>query len=83
MIFSDTPGVVTPKEVEKFKLGQELVTSPERTCQDYQTDLILVVHDVSTRFTREAIHKNIQSLLLKHSNVPAVLVLNKIGEYQK
>ena len=49
VVLSDTPGVVTPEEVKRFKLSAELATSPELSCRDPETDLILVVQDVSTR----------------------------------
>ena len=65
MEFLDTPGVVTPEMVEKFKLSSEVVSGefsshiifylnwhrlgPEKSCGG--ADVLLVVHDVSNRCT--------------------------------
>jgi 50S ribosomal subunit-associated GTPase HflX len=44
-----------------------------------QADLLVVVHDVSNRYIREAVDKKILRLLcLYQARVPSVLVLNKI-----
>ena len=54
-----------------------MLKSPEQGCR--RADLLLVVQDVSNRFTREAIDKEVLQLLCKYRHVPAVLVLNKMG----
>ena len=49
---------------------------PYRSC--LSTDLIIVVHDVSNRYVRESISKRVLSILCRHPEIPAVLVLNKL-----
>ena len=41
LVFSDTPGVVKPKEVKKFKLEQSLVSNPVESAKS--ADLIVVL----------------------------------------
>ena len=41
LVFSDTPGVVKPKEVKKFKLEQSLVSNPVESAKS--SDLIVVL----------------------------------------
>jgi len=77
IVFLDTPGVVDPKDVSKYKLEPSLVRDPEMSCKE--ADLLLVLQDVSNRFVREAVDKMILRLLCKHQHrVPSILVLNKL-----
>jgi len=77
IVFLDTPGVVDPKDVSKYKLEPSLVRDPEMSCKE--ADLLLVLQDVSNRFVREAVDKKILRLLCKHQHrVPSILVLNKL-----
>ncbi len=76
VVFGDTPGVVSREDADKYKLEESMVSAPERGCDE--ADLILVVQDVSNRYVREALNKDILRLLCRHAGVPAVLVLNKM-----
>jgi len=80
--FLDTPGVVTQEMVEKFKLSSEVVSGPEKSCGG--ADVLLVVHDVSNRYVREAIPQSVLRLLcLYHGKLPSILVLNKMDQIPK
>jgi len=77
IVFLDTPGVVSLDEVKKFKLEKSLYVDPEISC--VEAHLLVVLHDVSNRFVREAIDPKILRLLCKYQHtVPSILVLNKI-----
>lgn len=81
IIFQDTPGIICEKEKTKFGLEESLLLDPYKSCLG--TDLILVVHDVSNRYVREAISKRILELLCRNPETPAVLVLNKLDTIPK
>ena len=77
IVFVDTPGVTDLETATKFKLEKSLIMDPEESCME--ADLLLVLHDVSNRFVREAINKKVLRLLfLYYRNVPSILVLNKM-----
>ena len=77
IVFVDTPGVTDLETATKFKLEKSLLNDPEESCME--ADLLLVLHDVSNRFVREAINKKVLRLLfLYYRNVPSILVLNKM-----
>ena len=76
IIFQDTPGLITQEEKKKYKLEDPMYEDPYSSCID--SDLIIVVQDVSSRFVREAINKKVLDLLIRNPDVPAVLVLNKM-----
>ncbi len=80
LVFCDTPGIVTDKDIKKFKLEDSIVLHPGYSAK--HADLIIVLQDVSNRFTREAIDKRILKLLCRHSaslsGIPSILVLNKL-----
>ena len=77
----DTPGIITKDEQIKFSLEESLLTHPLNSCQE--TDLILIVHDVSNRYVREAISKRVLHLLCRNPDTPAILVLNKLDTIPK
>ena len=77
IVIVDTPGVTDLETATKFNMEKSLVGDPEESCWD--ADLLLVLHDVSNRFVREAINKKVLRLLsLHYHNVPSILVLNKM-----
>lgn len=81
IVFEDTPGIITEDEKIKFKLEESLYNDPYKSC--LATDLIIVVHDVSNRYVRESISKRVLSILCRHPETPAVLVLNKLDTIPK
>lgn len=72
----DTPGLVTPKEMKKYNLSNEFVSSCRHSIQ--HSDLIGVIHDVSNTWTRNELHSTVLDTLKTYSHVPNFLVLNKI-----
>jgi len=82
LVFLDTPGVVSPKDVKKFKLENSLVKDPEQSCKE--AHLLIVLQDMSSRYVREAIDPKILKLLCKYQHrVPSILVLNKMDALPK
>ena len=81
VVFVDTPGVVSVEEASKFKLEDSLLVGPLKGCRG--ADAIVVVHDVSSRYTREALDKRVLRLLCLFGSVPSVLVLNKMDTIPK
>ena len=81
--FQDMTRTVRAEIIEKakFKLEESLYNDPYKSC--LSTDLILVVHDVSNRYVRESISKRVLSILCRHPEIPAVLVLNKLDTIPK
>ena len=82
IVFLDTPGVVADDAASKFKMERSLLLDPEMSCSE--ADLLLVLHDVSNRYIREALNKKVLRLLCLHyRNVPSILVLNKMDTIPK
>ena len=77
IVFSDTPGVVRSEDVKKFNLESSIVKHPIASTKT--SDLLIVLQDVSSIYTREAIDKAVLKLLCYHAvNIPTILVLNKV-----
>lgn len=77
LVFLDTPGLVTPQEVTKYKLKRSLLTDPELSL--HEADLLAVVHDVSTSAHFSCnLDSRLVRLLALNPTIPAVLVLNKV-----
>lgn len=76
IIYLDTPGLVTPEETKKHSLKRTLLIDGEKSLQN--ADIMLVVHDVSNHFTRNALHPRVIRLLALNHHLPSALVLNKI-----
>jgi len=76
LVLWDTPGLVSQRDVKDFKLEKDLLRHPERGVSS--ADLVLVVQDVSNRYVREAINKDLLKLLCRHVIKPSILVLNKV-----
>ena len=82
VVFLDTPGVLDTEFVLKCKLENTILLDPEKSCQD--ADLLLILHDVSNRYVREAINMKILRLLaLYYCKCPSILVLNKMDTIPK
>ena len=77
VVFLDTPGVLDNEFVLKNNIENTILLDPEKSCQD--ADLLLILHDVSNRYVREAINVKILRLLaLYYFKCPSILVLNKL-----
>lgn len=78
IIAFDTPGLVTKKEMKKFKLDEKFVSSCRHSIQN--SDIIGVVQDVSNHWTRNALNPLIRNLLEEFRQTPSFLILNKIDK---
>ena len=77
VVFLDTPGVLEADFAIKSNIESSILLHPEESCRD--ADLLLILHDVSNKYTREAINKQILRLLaLYFFKCPSILVLNKM-----
>ncbi|XP_037961633.2 GTPase Era, mitochondrial [Plutella xylostella] len=76
IIFLDTPGVVSEKEQKKYNLPISMIASCHKSLKC--ADVIGVVHDVSNRWTKDALHKDVLSILNLVEDIPAFLILNKV-----
>lgn len=76
IIFFDTPGLITDREVKKHRLESSFLTAYRHSIQ--HADLIGVMHDVSNSFTRESLHPSVIDALKEYSHMPSFLILNKI-----
>jgi len=82
IVFLDTPGVVEDAAAAKFRMEKTLLLDPEQSCSE--ADLLLVMHDVSNRYVREALNKKVLRLLCLHyRDVPSILVMNKMDTIPK
>ena len=82
VVFLDTPGVLDTDFVLKNNIENTILLDPEKSCRD--ADLLLILHDVSNRYVREAINVKILRLLaLYYFKCPSILVLNKLDTIPK
>lgn len=63
----------------RHKLEQSFLKDPKNCLRE--ADIIGVVHDVSHRWTREKLDIKIIELLKEHTDIPSILVLNKVCTY--
>lgn len=76
IIFLDTPGLVTLKEFEKYKLNKCFLQGGEDAI--IEADLIGVVHDLSNPITRNNLDPKILRLLYLYNEKESFLILNKM-----
>ncbi|XP_005189160.1 GTPase Era, mitochondrial [Musca domestica] len=76
LVFYDTPGLVTQKEINKHKLEKSFKSSYRHAIQ--HADMIAVLHDVSNSWTRKQLHSTVIDSLKAYPQLPSVLILNKI-----
>ncbi|KAH8277891.1 hypothetical protein KR018_009639 [Drosophila ironensis] len=76
LVFYDTPGLVTQREIRKHHLEQSFKSGHRHAIQ--HADCIAVVHDASNGWTRKELHPTVLDTLKAYANLPSFLVLNKI-----
>ena len=69
IVFSDTPGVILPQ----YRLHRAMMNSVRSSLED--ADLIVLLVDVNEKFPEDLVYK-----LAKKSDVPVLLVLNKVDK---
>uniref|UniRef100_A0A5K4F464 GTPase Era, mitochondrial n=1 Tax=Schistosoma mansoni TaxID=6183 RepID=A0A5K4F464_SCHMA len=81
LAFVDLPGLVGRSKASRFKLEKTFIRDPHSAIFD--SDLILVVIDVSHKESREVLHEEIVKALHFFNDKESVLVLNKIDRLSK
>ncbi|XP_055856391.1 GTPase Era, mitochondrial [Episyrphus balteatus] len=76
LVFYDTPGLVTQKEINKHNLDQSFKSAYRDAVQ--RADIIGVVHDISNSWTRNELHPTVLDTLKAFPSYPSFLILNKI-----
>lgn len=76
LVFYDTPGLVTQREIRKHHLEQSFKSAYRHAIQ--HADVIAVIHDASNGWTRKELHPTVIDTLKAYTNLPSFLVLNKI-----
>ncbi|CAH0728818.1 unnamed protein product, partial [Brenthis ino] len=76
IIFLDTPGIVTEKEQKKYKLPESMLAACQKSLRC--ADVVGVVHDVSNKWTRDGLHRDVVNMLEIVKDIPSFLILNKV-----
>uniref|UniRef100_A0A3B1KIB6 GTPase Era, mitochondrial n=1 Tax=Astyanax mexicanus TaxID=7994 RepID=A0A3B1KIB6_ASTMX len=76
IILLDTPGLTTPSKVKRHHLEKSLLVDPLESL--YEADLVVVLVDVSDKWTRTRLDFEVLKCLALNPQIPAVLVLNKV-----
>ncbi|XP_056141017.1 GTPase Era, mitochondrial isoform X2 [Lampris incognitus] len=76
IILLDTPGLTTPSKVKRHHLEKSLLVDPWNTVKE--ADLMVVMVDVSDKWTCNKLDLEVLKCLAQHPNIPAVLILNKV-----
>lgn len=61
MVLFDTPGLVTNREIKKHHLEGSFVSSPRYSIQ--HSNLVAVIHDISSSWTRNSLHPTVLETL--------------------
>nr|XP_033778027.1 GTPase Era, mitochondrial [Geotrypetes seraphini] len=81
LILLDTPGLISHLKMKRHHLEKSLLQDPWDTMQ--MADLVLVLVDVSDKWTRQSLGFEVLKCLFLHPQVPSVLVLNKVDLLKK
>ncbi|XP_004529972.1 GTPase Era, mitochondrial [Ceratitis capitata] len=76
LVFYDTPGLVTPREIKRHNLEQNFKSAYKHAIQ--HADIIACMHDVSNSWSRNALHSTVLETLNEYKHLPSFLILNKI-----
>lgn len=76
LVFYDTPGLVTPREIKRHNLEQSFKSAYKHAIQ--HADIIACMHDVSNSWTRNTLHSTVIETLNEYKYLPSFLILNKI-----
>ncbi|XP_028045451.1 GTPase Era, mitochondrial [Monomorium pharaonis] len=83
LIFMDTPGMVSKKECQKFKLANSFKADPKISL--CSADIVGIVQDGENIYTRHKIDLNILELLTEDikNRIPIILIINKVDRLKK
>ncbi|XP_037018784.2 GTPase Era, mitochondrial [Artibeus jamaicensis] len=76
VILLDTPGLISPVKQKRHHLELSLLEDPWKSMES--ADLVVVLVDVSDKWTRNQLSPQVLQCLTQYSQVPSVLVLNKV-----
>ncbi|KAM6163658.1 GTPase Era, mitochondrial [Rhynchocyon petersi] len=76
VILLDTPGLISPKKQKRHHLELSLLEDPWKSMES--ADLAVVLVDVSDKWTRKQLNPQVLQCLTQFSQVPSILVLNKV-----
>ncbi|XP_049984779.1 GTPase Era, mitochondrial isoform X4 [Alexandromys fortis] len=75
-ILLDTPGIISPVKQKRHHLELSLLEDPWKSMES--ADLVVVLVDVSDKWTRSQLSPQVLQCLTRFSQVPSILVLNKV-----
>lgn len=76
VILLDTPGIISPVKQKRHHLELSLLEDPWKSMES--ADLVVVLVDVSDKWTRSQLSPQVLQCLTSFSQVPSILVLNKV-----
>nr|XP_019595104.1 PREDICTED: GTPase Era, mitochondrial [Rhinolophus sinicus] len=76
VILLDTPGLISPVKQKRHHLELSLLEDPWKSMES--ADLVVVLVDVSDKWTRSQLSPQVLQCLTQFSQVPSVLVMNKV-----
>ncbi|XP_008826915.1 GTPase Era, mitochondrial [Nannospalax galili] len=76
VILLDTPGIISPIKQKRHHLELSLLEDPWKSMES--ADLVVVLVDVSDKWTRNQLNPQVLKCLTQFSQVPSILVLNKV-----
>ncbi|KAM5306393.1 GTPase Era, mitochondrial [Glossophaga mutica] len=76
VILLDTPGLISPVKQKRHHLELSLLEDPWKSMES--ADLVVVLVDVSDKWTRNQLSPQVLQCLTQYSQVPSILVLNKV-----
>ncbi|XP_023575578.1 GTPase Era, mitochondrial isoform X2 [Octodon degus] len=75
LILLDTPGIISSAKQKRHHLELSLLEDPWKSMES--ADLVVVLVDVSDKWTRNQLSPQVLQCLTQFSQVPSILVLNK------
>ncbi|XP_011358246.1 GTPase Era, mitochondrial isoform X1 [Pteropus vampyrus] len=76
VILLDTPGLISPVKQKRHHLELSLLEDPWKSMES--ADLVVVLVDVSDKWTRNQLSPEVLQCLTQFSQVPSILVMNKV-----
>lgn len=76
VILLDTPGLISPAKQKRHHLELSLLEDPWKSMES--ADLVVVLVDVSDKWTRNQLSPQVLRCLTQFSQVPSILVMNKV-----
>ncbi|XP_001504234.1 GTPase Era, mitochondrial [Equus caballus] len=76
VILLDTPGLISPIKQKRHHLELSLLEDPWKSMES--ADLVVVLVDVSDKWTRNQLSPQVLQCLTQFSQVPSILVMNKV-----